>query len=199
MRRFSHNSGTTIVELIVCSAILGGLMLIVALIFTKALKLRQRVETSHNIQRSLLASAGSLTRDLAESHVSSIRFDAAPQGVVFVSARDDSGAFNFDTGNQMEWHHYICYHIIDNGGRSELYKTVEDIPGAPLSPAPPLPASKTTSYFASSGLPTKLIGEDIVELSGTAGPSVTLFIRAERTIQDKDYSTEINTSVMPRH
>ncbi len=184
----------SLLEVLVGAFVLAILTGSVYAVFLAGMRYHERVSTSLELQQTLLSARARVAAELSEASSSSLRVSTNPPGVVFGSARGDTGRLVFDAAGRLQWQRLVCFYLDDT---TLLRK--EQLLASPSSTPPVIPAARNTAYFRSQPSPQKTVGQDIADLSLSTGATLEIFIAAERMALGKQFRVETRTRVLPRN
>ncbi len=93
----------SLVEVLVGAVVLATLTASVYTVVVAGMRYHQRVSTSLDLQQTVLTARARVAAELSEANASSLRIFANPPGVVFGSARGDTGRLVFDAAGRLQW------------------------------------------------------------------------------------------------
>ncbi|MCA9778046.1 MAG: hypothetical protein KC800_15055 [Candidatus Eremiobacteraeota bacterium] len=131
--------GTSLIELILVCALLGGVGLGVGILIAKGVDFYLDSNDGIEVRKQLVIGASRLSREIADSQIDAVDV-SDPTGIVFPSLRDFNGGFVYDDRGRTLWQKYVCYYVDDTVTPNRLLRKEVDIPRAasgnphPLNP-----------------------------------------------------------------
>ncbi|MCD4786156.1 MAG: prepilin-type N-terminal cleavage/methylation domain-containing protein [Candidatus Eremiobacteraeota bacterium] len=117
------NKGMTLAETMVYAVLLGIVLTGIYGVFVSSMKYFRVGETRTVLHQNALLVMSKLCGDMAGTRGSSIIIETSqnPSGLIFVSARNSNGNYEFDSDGQLKWQKWVCYYLKDIGnGRYDL-------------------------------------------------------------------------------
>lgn len=191
--------GTTLVELLVCSALLGLLMTGVLAVIVANNQYLRNSEARLEMQREAMQSLSQMTRELAESDRYAVTVE--PDAMVFASPRDLHGKITFDSRGRLQWHKYVCYYRdpnMDGTGVACLVRKVIGLP-APAIDVPPAPLVPVVRDNPS--LTPKVVAHNVDSFTPVVTPAgpVELTVVVKNQHYGRVHGMEIKTKVFLRN
>lgn len=187
-------SGVTLVEALVAGSLMVLVLITVWQVAEEGTRYIHYSESTIDAQQAALNSILALTQELGEGSADSFKYYPAPNaGVVFASARDASGKFQYDptsTNGGPVWQKIICYYLAVVNQKSCLLRVEE--PLAAPSPTAQKPwlmgPARTTSYF----LPWtgyRMIGRNLSSLEVTN--TYPMAVKCTATVEEYGHKFEV--------
>lgn len=148
--------GTTLVEMLVYSALFGMVFTGIYMVFNAAVKYYYITQSSVWVQQNSLTAINQLSREMLESSLSSvILYSSDPKGIVFMSPRTSSGTISYNTNSGYEgrvyWQKYIAYYLYtdpNDASKKAIFRKEKTVT---QTDTPSSSSTYTTSYFATGG------------------------------------------------
>ncbi len=197
--RAESRRGASLVELLVCSGLLGLLMLGVLAVMVANNQYLRNSELRLDMQREALQSLGQMTRELTESNRYAINVE--PDAMVFASPRDMSSRITFDSRGRLQWHKYVCYYRdpdFAGSGTACLVRKVLPLP-TPAIDVPPAPS--VSSVRDNPGLTPKVVAHYVESFTPELTPAgpVQLSVLVKHNHYGKIHGLEIRSKVFVRN
>ncbi len=191
--------GTSLIELLVCSGLLGLLMLGILAVLVANNQYLRNSELRLEIQREALQSLSQMTRELTESNRYAINVE--PNAMVFASPRDLQNKITFDSRGRLQWCKYICYYRDPNFAGSGQACLVRKVVALPV-PAIDVPAAPPVAAVRDDGaLTPKVVAHYVDSFTPelTAAGPIQLKVVVKHNHYGKIHGLEIMSRVFVRN
>lgn len=162
--------GKTIPELLVASSILLLLTAACGTALRASMQYHQRIELQSKIEEDLLRTIGSLSRELGESSMKGVVWQASPLALTFPTPRNPDGTLLIDhaAGNRIRWQTVLSYRV--EGTENELKRYIDRLPAPEVAPPNALDMTppRDDAYFAAPGREFKVLAKGVTDLVVTA-------------------------------
>lgn len=185
--------GTTLLELLVYSLLLGVLLLAVYGVFSAGMKYFRFIEATSDLRGQAQTTLIRIAAELAETRGYTVLVD--DEALIFCSPRNRAGSYTYDAYGNLQWHRFVGYYRESDGRilRTPVY----------LSTPRSTPANASTivgTISNPSALPeTEVIAHSCTELTFTTEPAgsespttVRITARFERAVQSNRGGTADN-------
>ncbi len=191
-RPTSDPSAFTLAEVTVASFVAVLLMMAAFFIYRTSVSVWMKGDSSTEVRNAAVVALQKVSRDLERSIYDSVSVSADQRGVVFLTALDDNGRFQYDPVNQ--WSLWQAYHVyyFDPPTRSLRLRRVPVV-GTPQETVPTRiesfgPSQPVDTYLNSGQLvaPNLDAGQFGLEASFSGAPLVRMIFRSDK----KRYGSE---------
>jgi hypothetical protein len=195
--------------LAVSSSVLLLLLGAVTLVFQTVLAYHRRTDAQIDLERSLLLTLKTLSRECSESSWTS--FEVEADGFVFSTPRDEAGTFLVGPDDEPAWASLVCYSRQTQGATDVLVKRVETF-ATPMNTIPePLTFSpaRDVAWFGSSSIQPRVLQrnvehfvvsrENVGDEDGTDVLKVEIGASVGPADGAENFSLELSTSIRPRN
>ena len=194
-----ERAGTTLMELIVSSALMLVLMGSLVAIFSSASRYYLSMTNASDVQRACLLAANRVAGEMAEGNLQAVLDDPNDLGVVFASPRSRDLQVHFDPNTkELQWQQFICFFVERQGVTGRLRRQHEFF--APVTQAP-LPTQGIAHFQSLSAGPNSglagIIAENIYFLQVDRGQDIRITIGAKD--ERGEYRVSVKTSVHARN
>lgn len=197
----SKTRGISIVEILICSAIMALLFgsTLVALVAGKERAARSSDQIE--MEEEAITAMSLLSEDLGESHFGCV-YSPNDQFLVFPQARNLAGTFTVETSGELVWGTLVSYRQLDVDGRSHLVRRVADVAdevGAPIDPEFFTP-TPDAAFFNGLTTPQREMARGFERLTVTPDEgSIGLELELELVSGRRTIGIVLGSSVWPRN
>ncbi len=182
-----RSRGTTIPELLVASSILLFLTAACGTALRASMQYHQRIEQQSKIEEDLLKTIGSLSRELGESSMKGVVWQATPIALTFPTPRNADGTLLIDhaAGNRIRWQTVLSYRV--EGTENELKRYIDRLPSPEIAPPNALDMTppRDDAYFADPGREFKVLATGVTDFTVTA-VAIDDFDESQTVVTDFD-------------
>lgn len=154
--------GTTLFELMVCSALMGILLLALATLVFYGNGYLRRAEGGVEIQGELLRALSKLAREVTETNPETV--SVAPGAVSFASPRDEDGLVANDSFGRLQWGRYVGFYLSMRGETPVLVRRDKPMPSVLSEPPTDNTGFEPTDIMAYSASPEQVVARNVVEM-----------------------------------
>jgi len=112
-----REKGITLAETMVYAVLLGIVLTGIYGVFISSMKYYRTGEIRTVLHQNALKAMSKLFGDMTGTQGSSITVETSqnPPGIIFVSARNSNGNYEFDSDGQLKWQKWVCYYLKSDG------------------------------------------------------------------------------------
>lgn len=190
---------TTLIEALVYLGLVGFLFTCIYGVLISSMKYYKLAENSTELQNNAMIAVVKMVNELSETRYSTISSGGSPAGIIFLSPRNSSNAFEYDSSGQLYWQKWVCYYIgTDQNGISTLIRKERYL--AAKTATPPSNTYTTASFSSDGTLTPDYISRYATSLTFTTSGAVSIQADFEKLPSTDYYSkVEITSKVFPRN
>jgi len=207
--------GTSLIELILVCALLGGVGLGVGILISKGVDFYLDSNDGIEVRKQLVVGSSRLARELADSQIDAVYVDD-PTGIVFPSLRSFDGGFVYDDRGRTLWQKYVCYYVDDTVTPNRLIRKSVDLPrdasgtphplnppGGPGELITPDPMTESPNYDvnwfkSNSSIPPRIVIRNLAEFQASKGVDLVELRLVVSVSTRRENRVGINTKARPR-
>ena len=163
------NKGITLSEVLAYLSVSLIILFFATTFIINSLRYYRLIDVESTLQQRLMVGMQKITQEMNMANRSSLIIDT--DGVIFASARNDTGGFSFNNDGSLVWQKWICIYIDRSKDTPQLVK--KEIPITSPGSSPGTPPYSTVSSFSAVDTYKRLIADGAtaftVESAGYTG------------------------------
>ncbi len=193
--------GVSVVELLVCSAIMALLFASTLMALVAGKERAARSSAQIEMEEEAIKAMSLLSEELSESNFGCV-WAPSDQFLVFPLPRTLSGAYTVEPTGELRWSILVSYRRATRYGRDYLIRQPADVADkvdAPIDPQLMTPVPDA-AFFSSQPTPERLLARGFQRLAVTpADGSVGLELEVELVSGQRTIGLELRSAVWPRN